>query len=415
MRDLLRILALIAALSVVVLGAMLGFAGIVVGVIGGGPDTLMLVTTSASILLFSVGLGLAAAWHAWRAMQGCPSAPFRSRRIWPLVALFILALVLGQAMLSLSLLPALTFPLFHVAATILPAMIVVALVGRFLGGATTWRDMVLQTASGAFLATPLAFIIEGTAILLIAIAALLAVAWTPGGEDLISTVTSYLQDPSLLQDAGTLAPALLTPGIVLAALAVIAGLVPLIEEALKTVGVGLMGFRRPTLPQAVLWGLAAGAGFASAEGLLNTTGSLDGWLPAVLLRIGTTLLHCLTGALMGLAWYQVLAHQRWSRGLLLYLMSVAIHGLWNGLAFAIVLISLGALGGSATSGSLAVAGLGTVAILLCLVMLGIGLAGGLAGVTIYVRRRSPAILSENRVASPTGDETLAMETTHTED
>ena len=415
MRDLLRILALIAALSVTVLGAMLGFAGIAVGIIGRGPDMLMLVTSSASILLLSVGLGLAATWHAWRAIRGYPSAPFQPRKIWLLVALFGLALVLGQTMLSLSLLPALTFPPFHVAATILPAVIAVALIGRSLAGAVTWRDMVLQAASGAFLATPLAFIMEGTTILLLVIATLLGVAWLPAGKYLILTATSYLQDPSLLQVPGVLVSALRTPGIIVAAFAVVAGLIPLAEEAIKTIGVGLMGYRRPSLPQAVLWGLAAGAGFAAAEGLLNTTGSLDGWLPGVLLRIGTTLLHCLTGALMGLAWYQVLVRRRWSRSLLLYVMSIAIHGLWNSLALAMVLLSLSALGTSASSGSLAVAGLGVVAILLSLVVLGIGLAGGLAGLAVYVRRRGPAILSANEGAASADSETPIMEAPCPED
>jgi len=415
MRDLLRILALIAALFVTVLGALLGFAGIAVSIIGGGPDMLMLVTSSASILLLSVGLGLAATWHAWRVLRGYPSAPFQPGRIWLLVALFVLALVLGQTMLSLSLLPALTFPPFHVAATVLPAVIVVALIGRSLAGTTTWRDMVLQAASGAFLATPLAFIIEGTAILLLVIATVLGVTWLPGGEDLILTATSYLQDPSLLQDPGVLASALLTPGIVLAAFAAVAGLVPLAEEAIKTIGVVLMGYRRPSLPQAVLWGLAAGAGFAAAEGLLNATGSLDSWLPGVLLRIGTTLLHCLTGALMGVAWYQILVRRRWSRGLLLYVISVAIHGLWNSLALAMVLLSLGAFGASTDTGSLALAGLGVVAILLCLVILGMALAGGLAGLTVYVRRRSPGILSPNAAAASTGSEPLALEAPTPED
>ena len=415
MRDLLRILALIAALFVTVLGALLGFAGIAVSIIGGGPDMLMLVTFSASILLLSVGLGLAATWHAWRALRGYPSAPFQPGRIWLLVALFVLALVLGQTMLSLSLLPALTFPPFHVAATVLPAVIVVALIGRSLAGTTTWRDMVLQAASGAFLATPLAFIIEGTAILLLVIATLLGVAWLPAGKYLILTATSYLQDPSLLQVPGVLVSALRTPGIIVAAFAVVAGLIPLAEEAIKTIGVGLMGYRRPSLPQAVLWGLAAGAGFAAAEGLLNTTGSLDGWLPGVLLRIGTTLLHCLTGALMGLAWYQVLVRRRWSRSLLLYVMSIAIHGLWNSLALAMVLLSLSALGTSASSGSLAVAGLGVVAILLSLVVLGIGLAGGLAGLAVYVRRRGPAILSANEGAASADSETPIMEAPCPED
>lgn len=416
MRDLLRILAFIAALSIVFLGAMMGLAGIAISLISGGPDMLMLVTSSASVLLLSMGLGLATAWHAWRAIQGNPSAIFRPKRVWLLVTLFLLALVLGQTMLSLSLLPALTFPLFHIGATILPILIIVALVGRSLGGATTWRDMVLQAASGAFFATPLAFILEGIAILLIGITALLGVAWQPGGQDLIERVTSYLQDPLLLQDPGALAPALLTPTILIIAFAVVAGLIPLIEEAIKTIGVALMGYRRPSLSQAALWGLAAGAGFAAAEGLLNASSSIgSSWLPVVSLRVGTTLLHCLTGMLMGLAWYQIFSIQRWFQGLLLYGASVAVHGLWNALALSVALTSLGALGADSGGTSQTMAGLGAIASLSFLVLLGLGLAAGLAGVTAYARRQRLSLEPASEGAAPASLETLATEATSDQD
>jgi hypothetical protein len=416
MRDLLRILAFIAALSIAGIGAVLGLVGIALSLISGGPDMLLLVTSSASILLLSVGLGLAAAWHAWQAIQGRPSGAFRPTKIWPLVALFVLALVLGQTMLSLSLIPALTFPLFHLGATVLPALIILALVGRALGGVTTWRNMVFQAASGAFVATPLAFILEGTAILLLGIAAFFGLVQQPGGQDLVLRLSSYLQDPSLIQDPGALAPALLTPTILLVAFAVVAGLIPLIEEAVKTIGVALMGYRRPSLPQAVLWGLAAGAGFAAAEGLLNASSSIDtSWLPVVLLRVGTTLLHCLTGALMGIAWYEVFTKQSWFKGLLLYVASVALHGLWNGLALSIALISLGALGTSSAGARQAIAGLGVVAILLLLGLLGLGLAGGLVGVTAYARRQNQSLEPASEGTVPAPLEGLATEATRDED
>jgi RsiW-degrading membrane proteinase PrsW (M82 family) len=405
MRDLLRVLALIAALGIVGIGAMLGLVGIAISLMSGGPDMLMLVTSSASILLLSVGLGLAAAWHAWRAIQGSPSAAFRPQRVRILVTLFLLALVLGQTMLSLSLLPALTFPLFHIGATILPILIVLALVGRSLGGAATWRELVLQAASGAFVATPIAFILEGLTILLIGISALLSLAWQPGGQDLIQRATSYLQDPSLLQDPGLLAPALLTPGILVIAFAVVAGLIPLIEEAVKTIGVPLMGYRRPSLPQAALWGLAAGAGFAAAEGLLNASSSVGAsWLPVVSLRVGTTLLHCLTGMVMGLAWYQIVSRQRWFHGLLLYAASVAVHGLWNALALSLALASFRT-----------VVGPGAVASLVLLVLLGLGLAVGLASMTAYARQQSPFVDLVRKDTVPAPLDTLATEDAGDED
>ncbi len=386
MRDLFRILTFVGALCITGVGAMLGVSGIAVGLIGGGSDTLTLVTSSASILGLTTGLGAASAWHAWRAMQGRPSAAFRPKRVWLLGVIFVLALILGQTMLSLSFLPALTFPLLHMGAAVLPALIILALAGRALGTATTWRDMVLQMASGAFLALPLAMVLEGTIILLFASAAILGVAWQPGGQDLILKVAPFLEDLSWLQEPVSLAATVLTPTAIIVALGLVAGLVPLLEEAVKTIGVGLVAYRRPSLAQSVLWGLAAGAGFAAVEGLLNTTGALESWLSAVLLRIGTTAMHSVTGALMGLAWYQLVTRRSWLHGLTIYAGSAAIHGLWNGIALAMAVVSIKAAGNGISESTQAMAGLGTLTMLLLQLGLALCMAGGLAGVLVYVRR-----------------------------
>ena len=415
MRDLLRILAFIAALSIAAIGAMLGFIGIPMALISRGPEMLTVVTLMASLSVLALALGSASAWHAWRAMQGYPSAAFRPKRIWPLAVLFLLALALGQTMLSLSLLPLLTFPLLHMAAAILPALIIVALVGRALGGVATGRDVVLQAAGGAFLATPLAFVLEATAILLIASATFLGLAWQPGGQDLMLRVTSYLQDPTWLQDPGALAPGLLTPVIVAAAFALITGLIPIVEEAVKTIGIGITAYRRPSLPQAMLWGTAAGAGFAIAEGTLNAAAGLGTWLPVVVLRVGTTLLHCTTGALMGLAWYHMLVRQRWLRGLALYLLSIAIHGLWNGLALAMAFLSLEAFGADPSGGDQLMAGLNTLAVLLLLGILTLGMAAGLAGLTILARRQGLAVVPVSEHTVPAARKTLSPEDTSPEE
>lgn len=414
MRHILLVLTFTAVLSIMAIGAMLGLCGIPLGLFSGGPETVTMVTLSASLSVLSLALGSASAWHAWHALRGDPSTAFRPRRIWPLAVLFLLALALGQTMLSLSLLPALTFPLLHIAAAVLPALFIVALAGRALGGVATWRDMVLQTACGAFLATPLAFVLEATAILLIASATLLGLALQPGGQDLLLKVTSYLQDPAWLQDPEALGSALLTPGIIAAAIAVLAGIIPLLEEAVKTVGVGLAAYRQPSLPQTVLWGTAAGAGFAITEGLLNAAGSLDTWLPVVALRVGTTLLHCTTGALMGLAWYHVLAHRRWRRALALYLLSIAVHGLWNALAVGMALPSLQTIANPTGEGQLA-AGLGTFFILLLLGGLILALTAALGGLIVHARRQIPATAPTSRREHPVSGPALSSESAVPED
>ena len=390
MRQPFRVPVLISALLIAAIGTLLGAAGIALSLLSGGSDVIMMVTFSVSALVLSLGFGAASAWHAWRAIQGHPSAAFRPKLPWPLVLLFLLATVLGQTVLTYSILPTLVFPLFHIAASVLPPLFILAVVGHALRGVSTWRQVVLQASAAVLLAAPLAMLIETVAILLVATAAVTGSALQPGGQEVLLKTTSYLEDPAWLQDPGALASTLMTPLVVAAVVAMVAGLIPLIEEAIKTIGVALMANRKLTLPEAVLWGLAAGAGFSIAEGLLNSAGALGTWLPTVLLRVGTTLLHCLTGALMGLAWYQLITQRRWDRGLGWYLVSVATHGLWNGLAAVMSLLSITAIGSGMGSDSLLAVTLGTVAIFLLLVLLALGMIGGLAGLTAYARRQIPA-------------------------
>lgn len=389
MLRLARVLVLIFGLSVAVLGFLGGSIGIVVSIMANDADLLAMITFSVSTMILTVGLGMILAWQAWRAIQRYPSTPFRPKRIWPLVLLFPSTLLMGYLILSLNLLPVVAFPFLHVAVALLPPMLILALVGRGLGTITSRRDLILQFASGAFLTTLFAFALEAIAGLSILTATFLGVAVLPGGPELLREVATYLREPTWLQDPLTLAPSLMSPIILVAAVAFVAGVVPLIEEGVKTIGVGIMAYRRPTLPQAFYWGLAGGAGFAFVEGLLNTSGNLETWAPVVLVRIGATLLHCLTGALMGMAWYNVLARRRWGHGMALYSASVAVHALWNALSAGIALLSLDAVGTDATSDAQMLAGLGALTILIMLLVLALATALALVGLTRHVRQRDP--------------------------
>ena len=382
------ILVLIVALGVAALGFLGGSFGFLLGLFTHDAGSLGIATFSLSVLILATGLGLVLAWHTWRAIRGYPSPVFRPRRIGLLILLFPLSLVLGQSVLALDLLPLVTFPLFHVTATILPAVIILALVSRGLGTMTSRRDVAFQVSSGAFLSAPLAFALEAIALLSILVAVVIGLAARPGGAELIQGLTTALQNPALLQDSSFLAPALNSPAIMAFAGAFVVGIVPLIEEGVKAVGVGLRAYRKPTLPQAFLWGLAGGAGFAIVEGLLNTAGGGEAWAPIVLLRVGATLLHCFTGALMGVAWYTALGKQKWHYGLGLYASSIAIHGLWNALSIGMILLSLSQSATELTAGSQAVAGLRFGIILVLLASLALVMAFSLLGLTLLLRKRS---------------------------
>ena len=366
-----------------------GSVGVFFSLLANDADTLAMITSSVSAMMLTVGLGTVLAWHAWQAIQGHPSTTFRPRRFWLLALLFPLVVLMGHLVLSLNLVPVVSFPLLHVAVAAFPPVFILAWVGRSLGEVTSRRDLILQFSSGAFLSTLLAFVLEAIAGLSVLTAASVGVAIQPNGPELLEKLATYLGDPTWLQDPLVLAPSLMSPVILMTALALVSGVVPLIEEAVKTIGVGIMAYRRPTLPQAFYWGLAGGAGFAFVEGLLNTSSNLGSWAPVALLRVGATLLHCFTGALMGLAWYHLLGQRRCRYGLGLYSISVAAHSLWNALSAGIVFFSLGALRGNSASDTPILAGLGVLAILAGLLVLALAIALALMGLTRHVRQRRP--------------------------
>jgi RsiW-degrading membrane proteinase PrsW (M82 family) len=224
-------------------------------------------------------------------------------------------------------------------------------------------------------------------ILALVVAVLVSLALQPGGGELLQALATYLQDPTTLQDPALLIPALGSPGIIAASLFVLAGIIPLIEEGVKTVGIGLLAYRKPSLPQAFLWGVACGGGFALVEAALNTAAGLQTWLPVMLLRVGATLMHCFTGGLVGLAWYSILQRRRWAHAIGLYAGSVSLHALWNGLTTVMALSPPPALGSDTMGPNSVLVGLGMASALVMLVLLALATGLGLWRLTLCVRSR----------------------------
>jgi hypothetical protein len=384
------VLILVGALCLVAIGLVGGGLGILVGIVKPNGDLLATMTFSISFLALTVGLGLVVAWHAWQAIQGRQSGPFQPRRAWSLGLAFVLALVIGQLALTFDLLPVVIFPFFHVAAAVLPSFIVLALVGYGLGGVGRWRDVALQTSSGALFSTFLAFTLEFAFLFGLLAAVFSVVTAQPGGLELLQALAQRLQDPAWLQTPSGLLILTHSPVVLAAAFLIVSAVVPLVEEGVKTVGVVLLVHRRPGLSEAFLWGVASGAGFALVEGLFSGAGALESWAPVTLLRVGATLMHCFTGGLMGLAWYYLFVQGRWGRLLGLYATSVSLHGLWNALAVGMAFLSLATLDQSAAGASQTLAGTGTFAILALLVILFLAAGLGLLGLTLYIRKRFPA-------------------------
>ena len=119
--------------------------------------------------------------------------------------------------------------------------------------------------------------------------------------------------------------------------------VPLVEESLKTLGILAMIRRQPDRARCILWGVACGLGFGLVESLLNAASAGNSWVIIALVRMATMVLHAFTGGIMGLAWYAGVRERRPLKTLALYVFCLGFHGLWNGAAVLLTLLSLQAL------------------------------------------------------------------------
>jgi hypothetical protein len=124
--------------------------------------------------------------------------------------------------------------------------------------------------------------------------------------------------------------------------------IPLLEELFKSAGPAIAMRQRfranaaLSKSEVVLWGLAAGAGFAFTENVMNTQSALTGgegvtalWAGAMLLRTGTTLMHMITTGTVAIGWYLAIVERNRSRFLSLLAAATAAHAVWNTVAIAL--------------------------------------------------------------------------------
>jgi RsiW-degrading membrane proteinase PrsW (M82 family) len=392
----LSILALISGLAALTLGPLAGGLFIFLSLRGRQEAGALGVTTIGfSMVALGLGLGGAMAWAGYAGLQGRRSRPFRPeiRWFWGCLAGLGLALAIGQAILSFDLLaPPLTFPLFHVLGVALPALAMLVLVGygmKEAAFAPTQRQVVAQMALGAFGATAIAFTLEALAVVIGLVVAGVVLALTPGGLAQLAELQAMLADPTQLQDPQTLARWLLNPAILIAVAMLLAVVAPLIEEGAKSIGVPLLALAtraKPAPAQGWLWGIAVGAGFAIAEGLFNGAANLPFWAGIALLRVGATAMHMANAGLTGLGWARTLASRRPWPLLGGYLTSVALHGLWNGLAVMMVIASLWTIAQPGDPTRMLAGGTAIVTGLAGLLLLTLTITGVAVYITLRMRR-----------------------------
>lgn len=213
-------------------------------------------------------------------------------------------------------------------------------------GKSPQRDSGLLTFSFGF-TTTLILITEILALAAFGLVFFLATRQDPAVQQLYQTLPGLLQgmqgDSQALQNLFQELAA--KPAIIFSAIFIIAILMPLVEELLKTFGVLLLKGENLSPREGMLAGIVSGAGFGILEGMLFAVQTGSGtdpqtWMIFVIGRAAALVLHIFNGALNGYALVRYWQNRKLWQLLAAFLLTVFIHGVWNLLS---ILASLGIL------------------------------------------------------------------------
>lgn len=268
-----------------------------------------------------------------------------SLRFPPLgVLIFIYPLILlgGNWLSTQTILAYLLLPFFHIAAIGIPVAITLSISLKGLTSVSLQRKWGALSV-GLTLSPFLIFILE---ILAFMIPMVLLAFWVSRDPErlrellqLNETLRQPLANPQAV--LSELRPYLNNSAVILTILFFAALVVPLIEEAVKPLGVWLLYGRTHGALDGFVGGALCGAGYALLESfLLGSTKSE--WLFAVLGRSGTAAIHIFTSAVIGAALTTAWQNRSYLHLILAYLVGVFFHGVWNGFAVLSALHSVSA-------------------------------------------------------------------------
>jgi hypothetical protein len=298
-------------------------------------------------------------------------------------------------------------PPAHVVAIGVPMLVIIYLAVRGLPTGSAQRAWG-ALGSGLVMSPVLIFTLEALVMVGFFIAAIFAMATDPelmNKMDALATAWQ-LRQPSEAEILSTLGPYLARPMVLFSIFLFIAVLVPLIEEAIKPLGVWLLIGRNLAPAEGFALGALSGAGYALVENLGYAMVGGEAWLMLVVQRAGTAALHVTTAGITGwaLAWaWRKGWRGAWRLGLA-YLSAVLIHGLWNGLAVFAALAEVGSVAPQMPSFFKPLGPFAAGALVLIVVLV----AGLLLGINGWLRQawqREKAAMSLAAANSAAGPET----------
>ncbi len=266
--------------------------------------------------------GTLAVYHGLMSILNRPSRPLKLPPIYFFWIVFAVVLGLGNVLLNFGVAANYLFPPVFLLGAALPTLAVVAWAGRRLGWPITWRQGALALVAGSTLSIFIAIVLE-TALpyltyLLVAPLEFLAF----GFGDLF------------YGGGGNFLERLFFSPLIVVFLITTALAAPIPEEFAKALALPIFGRQRITNErQALMIGLASGAGFAILENMLyeGLYAQYNGWSwgGVALLRGIGAILHTLCTGLVALGWFRM---REGGAGKLIkaYLLAVGLHTLWNG-------------------------------------------------------------------------------------
>lgn len=206
------------------------------------------------------------------------------------------------------------------------------------------------------------------------------------GAGLRDTLAEFADDPT----SGALEDILNTPTVAFGLLGMVAVIAPLSEELTKALGAFYaVAGRRFTLYNAFLGGALGGLGFALVENVGYVLADPLSWPQLMLLRAPVAMIHVAAASLVAVGWY--LQQTRGGFALLwFYLVAVLVHGGWNGLFGALLLVGSASMDGSEPSNAAALTSL------LLIGAMGALFVGSCAWVLLNARRLGTALVPQLR-------------------
>jgi hypothetical protein len=295
---------------------------------------------AASLLAGSI-LVVPSAWYAYRKLKRPEREELRAPRTIPAWLIFLItmlltptALVAGGWVVRNSNLAWLLLPVISLVVTGIPIWWLVETGKRGLSGGSQQRQWGLF--AGGLVGSPiLSIIVEMIALAGLVLAIMIGLAFNPELLQELSNLALRLETLATPEDwQQVLAPYIERPIFLTGIFTYAAVLIPLIEEALKPLGLWVLAKRRITPAEGFVGGMICGAGFGLFENLIALSTSGEGWAILAVIRISTALLHMLTTGVMGWALANAWTNRRYGWLVLSYAFAVSLHGIWNALGIA---------------------------------------------------------------------------------